>query len=126
VTNTNSFVCSSAPTWYPLNQESVRAFDEQENTEAVTSPVRVFPAATQRVSVSTASLPVSFASGWLFLNLNTVVAPAGANPPEDPAAAQAWVTVLQRVRQGPNGGRYEVGYRAVRLDSAQNASHFIP
>jgi hypothetical protein len=126
VASVNSFACGGAPTWYPLNQESVRAFDEQENTEAVTSPTRVFPAATQRVSVSTTSLPVSFASGWLFLNLNTVVAAAGANPPEDPAAAQAWVTVLQRVRQGPNGGRYEVGYRAVRLDSAQNASHFIP
>ena len=121
-----STACGGAPTWYPLGQEGVRAFDEQENSEAVASPVRLFPAATQRVAVSTTSLPVSFASGWLFLNLNTVVAAAGSNPPEDPTAAQAWVTVLQRVRQGPNGGRYEVGYRAIRLDSAQSASHFIP
>jgi hypothetical protein len=127
VATATSFACSSAgPSWYPLNHEAVRAFDEQEGTEAIAAPAQLFPAATQRVSVATTALPTSFASGWLFLNLNTFVAAAGANPPEDPAATQAWVTVLQRVRQGPNGGRYEVGYRALRLDSARSASHFIP
>jgi hypothetical protein len=65
-------------------------------------------------------------SGWLWLNLNASVAAAGPNPPEDPLAAQAWVTVLHRVQQGENGGRYEVGHRATRLDSAQTASHLVP
>jgi hypothetical protein len=124
--NNASFTCGSAPPWYPLGQEGVRAFDEQEETEVVGSPANLFPAATQRVAVSSANLPVTIASGWLFLNLNTAVASAGANPPEDPAAAQAWVTVLQRVQQGDNGGRYDVGHRAIRLDNAQNASHVIP
>jgi hypothetical protein len=125
--STQTYNCSAAgPSWYPLGHEVVRAFDEQEGTEEIAAPAQLFPAATQRVSLATSALPTSFASGWLFLNLNTVVAAAGANPPEDPAAAQAWVTVLQRVRQGPNGGRYEVGYRALRLDSARSASHFIP
>jgi hypothetical protein len=45
------------------------------------------------------------------------------NPPEDTAASQAWVSILQRVQQGPNGGRYDVGFRAIRLDSAENPSH---
>jgi hypothetical protein len=121
-----AFTCGSNPPWYPLGQEVVQAFDEQEETEVVSSPAQLFPAATQRVAVSSASLPVTMASGWLFLNLNTTVAAAGANPPEDPAAAQAWVTVLQRVQQGDNGGRYDVGHRAMRYDSAQNALHAIP
>ena len=116
------FTCGGNPSWYPLTQEQVRVFDEQENTELPTS-AQLFPAATQRVTLSTTSFPVTFASGWLFLNLNTAVAPAGPNPPEDPLASQAWVTVLHRVLQGENGGRYEVGFRAIRLDSAQNASH---
>jgi hypothetical protein len=68
-------------------------------------------------------LPTTAFAGWLYLNLNT--AGGAVNPPEDPAAAQAWVTVLQRVQQGPNGGRYDVGFRAVRLDSAASASHLV-
>jgi hypothetical protein len=123
--NNASFSCASAPPWYPLGQEVVRAFDEQEETEVIGSPTSLFPAATQRVAVSSANLPVTMASGWLFLNLNTTVA-SSPNPPEDPAAAQAWVTVLQRVQQGDNGGRYDVGHRAIRLDNAQNAAHVIP
>ena len=107
-------------------QEQVRAFDEQEHSELPTvAGGALFPAATQRVSLATGAFPLTFSAGWVFLNLNATVAAAGANPPEDPAAAQAWVTVLQRVRQAANGGRYDVGYRAIRLDSAQNASHMI-
>ncbi len=125
-TQNQPFACGTTPSWYPLSQEQVRGFDEQERTELPTTPAPPFPAATQRVAMSSTSLPVTFSSGWLFLNLNTAVAPAGPNPPEDPGASQAWVTVLHRVMQGENGGRYDVGYRAIRLDSAQNASHLIP
>ena len=71
-----------------------------------------FPAATQRVTVASSAFPLTTSSGWLFLNLNTVVAGGGIGL-TDPAAAQAWVTVLNRVQQGPNGGRYDVGYRAI-------------
>jgi hypothetical protein len=123
-TTTQPFVCGANPTWYPLGQEQVRAIDEQEHQEVLTfSPsAQPFPAVTQRVTVGSTNLPVTTASGWMYLNLNTTVSGV-PNPPEDTAASQAWVSILQRVQQGPNGGRYDVGFRAIRLDSAENPSH---
>jgi hypothetical protein len=118
------FTCGSAPAWFPLNQEQIRAFDEQEHIETPTFLAPPFPGATQKVTVANASFPLTAGSGFLYLNLNNTVA-SSPNPPEDPTAAQAWVSVLQRVQQGPNGGRYDVGYRAIRLDSAQQASHTL-
>jgi hypothetical protein len=118
------FTCGTTPAWYPLGQEQIRAFDEQEHIEAPGFSTPPFPAATQRVTVGSASLPTTAFAGWLYLNLNATVS-GSPNPPEDPAAAQAWVTVLQRVQQGPNGGRYDVGFRAIRLDSAASASHVV-
>lgn len=115
-----AFTCGTSPAWYPLAQEGIAAFDEQETAENPVAP-NAFPAAAQRVVVDGAALPVSFDSGWLFLNLNTTVAAAGSNPSEDAAAAQAWVSVLHT-----NKGRFTVGNRAVQLDSATSASHFTP
>lgn len=125
VASAQPFNCATRPNWFPLNQEHVRVFDESENTEVLGSGVLPFPAATQRVPVTAATLPVSFDSGWLYLNLNTTVTAAGGNQPADSAAAQAWVTVLHRVVQGPHGGRYDIGFRAVRLDSAREALHYV-
>jgi hypothetical protein len=124
VSNVNGFACGTTPAWYPLSQEDVVAFDEQENTESPTFSSAPFPAATQRVTLASAAFPLTTSTGWLFLNLNTVV-PGGGLGLTDPAASQAWVTVLNRVQQGPNGGRYDVAYRATRLDSARNASHAV-
>jgi hypothetical protein len=124
VANVSGFACGTTPAWYPLGYEQILAFDEQENPEAPGFPSSPFPAATQRVPLSTLSFPLTTSSGWLYLNLNTSV--AGAAPGlADPAAAQAWVTVLQRVQQGPNGGRYDVGYRAIRMDSGRAPSHMV-
>lgn len=124
-------VAGTRPAWYPLGQEGIVIFDEQEHPNvAQTFPVSPqppgealapFPAEAQRTSVGGADLPVPFKFGWLYLNLNTVVAAAGNNPPEDPRAAQAWVTVEMRA-----GGRFSVGFDAVKLDSACMASHFTP
>ncbi len=36
VSNVNGFACGTTPAWYPLSQEDVVAFDEQENTESPT------------------------------------------------------------------------------------------
>jgi hypothetical protein len=117
----NGFACGGAPAWYPLSQEDVVAFDEEENTESPTFTSQPFPAATQRVTLASTAFPLTTSSGWLYLNLNTsIVAPIGLT---DPAAAQNWVTVLNRVQQGPNGGRYDVGYRATRFDNANTTSH---
>jgi hypothetical protein len=117
-----AFTCGTNPAWFPLQQEQIRAFNEQEQSEVPTFATPPFPGVTQRVAVANSAFPLTAYSGWLFLNLNTTI-PSSLNPPEDTAADQAWVTILQRVQQGPNGGRYDVGFRAIRLDSAQSASH---
>jgi len=67
------------------------------------------------------NLPVPFTFGWIYLNLNTAVTAAGANPPEDPVAAQAWVTVSHKAN-----GRFNVGHAATQLDSATTANHTNP
>lgn len=122
-----AFACGSMPPWYPLAQEQILAFNEQEGTEVPAFPAASppFPGATQRVRVGFSEIPISFESGWLFLNLNTPV--AGQEPGlTDPVAAQAWVSVLHRVQQGPNGGGYTTGFRqATLLDSARHARHLI-
>ena len=125
------FLCNTLPVWYPLGQEGIVIFNEQEDVEfpqtfpfsppPVDEGLLPFPAEAQRTPVDGSSLPTPFDFGWMYLNLNTTVVPAGANPPEDPAAAQAWVTVVMDAE-----GRFSVGYPAVLLDSALNALHFFP
>ena len=106
-------------------------FDEQENPEVPTTlPVSPqppgtsiipFPEEAQRTAVDGPAFPVSFDFGWLFLDLNTNVTAAGANPPEDPFAAQAWVTAVMDA-----DGRFSVGFDAIQLDNATNANHGVP
>jgi hypothetical protein len=133
--NQGPFTCPVAPgarpLWYPLGQEGIVIFDEQEHPQVPQSfPVSPqppqasllpFPAEAQRTAVGGSSLPVPYDFGWMYLNLNTTVAAAGNNPPEDPRAAQAWVTLEMKSQ-----GRFSVGYDAVQLDSACQALHFIP
>jgi len=126
----NAFKCGTLPAWYPLGEEQIVIFDEQETPELQTVPpfsppppgdfLIPFPAESQRTAVDGEDFPVSFDFGWIFLNLNTTVAAAGSNPPEDPAAAQAWVTVVMDA-----SGRFSVGYDAIQLDSACTASHTL-
>ena len=118
------------PSWFPLSQEGVVIFDEQETPVVPEGPPGSpppvfifipFPAAAQRTPVGGSDLEVPFQFGWLYLDLNTTVTPAGANPPVDPAAAQAWVTAIMDA-----SGRFSVGFDAIQLDSACTALHFIP
>ena len=126
------FVCSqlaSANPWYPLGQEGIVIFDEQEQPNLIppfpVSPqpgpnvIVPFPAETQSVHVNGAALPVPYAFGWLYLNLNTTIPSEPA--PADPAADQAWVVVRMTAQ-----GRFSVGFDAVQLDSACAALHFCP
>src|SRR5262249_31779422 len=101
---------------HPVVPQSV-PFSPQPPTATLTP----FPAETQLVPVGGADLPVPFSFGWLFLDLNTVVAAAGSNPPVDPRAAQAFVTSFDEAH-----GPFAVGVEAIRRDSACNASHFVP
>ena len=126
----NAFKCGALPAWYPLGEEQIVIFDEQETPELQQVPpfsppppgdfLIPFPAESQRTAVDGEDFPVSFDFGWIFMNLNTTVAAAGSNPPEDPAAAQAWVTVVMDA-----SGRFSVGFDAIQLDSACDASHTL-
>jgi hypothetical protein len=129
-TKQSPFACNSLPSWYPLGEEGIVIFDEQEhpNTPATNpfSPqvpgqtLLPFPAEAQRTKIGGADFPVPTPFGWIFLDLNTTVA-GNPNPPVDPAAAQAWVTIEMDAN-----GRFSVGYDALQLDSACAASHFVP
>ena len=133
--NQGPFTCPAVsgvrPAWYPLGQEGIVIFDEQENPDVPTTfPVSPqppeegiipFPAEAQRTDVGGAELPVPFDFGWLYLDLNTLVAAAGNNPPEDPLAAQAWVSAVMDAE-----GRFSVGFDAISLDSACSANHGVP
>ena len=118
--NQTPFTCpalAGRPAWYPLPYESFVAFDEEENPSLPAG--KVFGAAAQRVSTSSLS---PYDAGWIFLNLNATVAAAGANPPEDPGAAQAWVMAVT----GDRSGRLTVGYDAIQYDSACDTPHLKP
>jgi len=133
--NQGAFTCPATqgvrPVWYPLGQEGIVIFDEQEHPVTVqvtpvspqppSAQLTPFPAETQRTQVGGATLTVPFSFGWMYLDLNTTVAAAGANPPVDPAAAQAWVVATMA-----SNGHYAVGIDAIRLDSACAANHFVP
>jgi hypothetical protein len=120
------FTCGSLPSWYPLGQEDIVFFDEQEHpslpaicTIGPCPPNQgPFGAATQRVQVGGTLLPTPFSFGTMFLNLNHAASSPPGNPSSDPAAAQAWVETSITAN-----GRYNVGYHAVVLDSATDASH---
>ncbi|HEY3566282.1 MAG TPA: hypothetical protein VGP73_00015, partial [Thermoanaerobaculia bacterium] len=117
------------PAWYPLGQEGLVIFDEQEHPQVPQSfPVSPqpptgtlvpFPAESQSTHVGGADLPVPYDFGWIYMDLNTLVASGAVNNPLDPAAAQAFVTVRMTSQ-----GRYSVGFDAIHLDSACSAGSY--
>jgi hypothetical protein len=115
-----AFTCPATfgqPSWYPLGQEAVVVFDEQENASAP-SGIIPFPAEANKTHVNSASgVPSPFPFGWMFLNLNTTIS-GNPNPPIDPAAAQGWVMTIHDA-----SGLFSVGYNATQLDSATAAKH---
>jgi len=128
-----SFTCPAVngrPAWFPLGQEGIAIFDE---TEQISSPpsfpfspqpantgITPFPAEAQRTHINGPDFPVPFHFGWLYLDLNTTIT-GNPNPPFDPAAAQAWATVVMDAN-----GRFSVGFSAIQLDSACAPNHFFP
>src|SRR3954468_23059943 len=129
--NQGPFTCSAQtgrPFWFPLGQEGIVIFDEQEHPQVPQQfPVSPqpqntslvpFPAETQSTHVGGSSLPVPYDFGWIYLDLNTTVTGA-TNNPLDPAAAQAFVTVRMTSQ-----GKFSVGYDALHLDSACSAGSY--
>jgi hypothetical protein len=122
------FTCGNNPSWYPMAQETLVAFDEQEHIQLVPNTqgppfnfAAGFPAATQVVLVGGSSLPVSFTAGWLYLGLNATVTGV-TKPTSDPAAAQAWVQIIEQ-----NGSQiFNLIHRAQQLDSGKLPAHVTP
>ena len=138
-TNQGPFTCGTTPSWYPLGQEQIVLFDQQEHPQVPPScnnlpcPVNPallpFPAATQKVQFNSPAIPTTFAEGWTYLDLNTTIA-GNPNPPFDPAAAQAWTILLFDQGAGSGGNNnsssWEMGEPATLFDSAENANHSAP
>jgi hypothetical protein len=129
-----AFTCPAVagirPAWYPMGQEQIVIFDEEENPDIPPSlpigppppnqSIIPFPAEANRTRLDAGELVPAFPFGWLYLNLNQSNAAAGANPPEDPLASQAFVGVVMDAE-----GRFSVGFSAITLDNAANANHTL-
>ena len=96
--------CGTTPSWSPLGEMQLIAFDEEENPTAIPNS-NAFPLATQKVHVGSPAIPAQPAYGWLMMDLWHA----------DATHAQASVTVMMS-----SGGRYSGGYPAVRADDLCN------
>ncbi|NJO55671.1 MAG: hypothetical protein HC834_04130 [Rhodospirillales bacterium] len=126
----------TGPSWHPLNETEVIAFDEEENAvELCTggggggvispplpgSPDPVcFPLETQRVEIdgtTFASLNTPYDFGWMFLNLNIGIdAPLlDFDPTGNEIGSQSHVSMQMRAE-----GRYNVGLSAIELTRAED------
>jgi len=109
------FTCGTTPLPYPLSQNQIVVFDEQENPVVVEgSPFSpppvvggVAPCSCAATKASAADFGTIFDFGWFYLNHNTST---GAVP--DPIK-QSYVATLHSA-----GGLFSVGFEAVHLDSA--------
>jgi len=113
--------CGSDPAFYPLPQVGFATFgpDSSYGTPGAGTPLA---AAAQRAPVSVLGT-VDRKLGQFFANLNASVPAGGANPPADPLAAQSYVGVVRaRLGELPTAS----GHRALPLDSALDAQHYIP
>lgn len=113
---TTGFSCGGAPSWFPLGQTQILAFDEQEepfeatgcNVSPCPGGTTPFPAEAQRVEVGSDILPVGDDFGWLYLNLNTAV----AGSPFADNYAQAFVSTVMDA-----SGRFSVGWQGVAFNN---------
>jgi hypothetical protein len=123
----NAFDCAAPPPFFPLVQEQIVAFDDEEQVEGLEIPavpplppevIVPFPGAAQKIAVGDEQLPVTFPRGFLVMNLNTVVAGQTTNV-GDPAASQNFVTMVHANR------KHRMAVRGTALDDANNAEHTI-
>jgi hypothetical protein len=114
------FTCPAIPgrpSWYPLGQNAIVIFDEEENPDvpqgSPVSPqppelgIQPFPLEAQRTEVGGPDLPSPFTFGWMFLDLGHTIA-----GDLFPGVAQNWVTIVNDA-----DGRFSVGYDAIQFDS---------
>jgi hypothetical protein len=106
-----------APNFFPLGQNQIVIFDEEEQPDVPVPPpfsppppgdfLVPFPWEANRVAVGGPDFPVPFNFGWLFLNLDTTV--LGSQVPFEPTT-QNWVTAIMDADT-----RFSVGFDAFQL-----------
>ncbi|QBB72280.1 hypothetical protein ELE36_18960 [Pseudolysobacter antarcticus] len=127
-TSETPHACNVDPTYAPLGQEGMTFFGtDSKPSDAVQGlpfvPGSALPVASQFVPFTAAAFGAPARKlGFLFMNLNTTVVPAGSNPPADPAASQSFVTVS---RKGIGALNTAAGNSAVSLD-LNGFTHYVP
>jgi len=106
VSEKTGFACGSDPSWFPLEQRGVIAFDEEETAVQMTRSDTRMPVALQIVTMDSEDMPTPASFGWAFIDLWHKGGLFGD-------VAQGWVTTTMGAE-----GKYSIGQRAVRLDSA--------
>lgn len=130
------YACGTGPSWYPMNETEIVAFDESENAvqlcapdgQVIISPPPpfedpvCFPLETQRVSVGEGNLAVPYEFGWLFLNmnLNDFGVTADVDFGSFGTLAQSYVAAAHSA-----SGLYQVGMQSVQLTHACEDVDFI-
>jgi len=114
-TDSDGFSCSGAPGWFPLGQNQVVAFDQEENPEeggCTISPcpeeLPLFILEAQRVPVE--DLALTPQSGWIYLNLD-----------QGSDHGQAWVISMFKAE-----GRYSAGIAANQILSTCQIPALVP
>ena len=112
-------VCNTARPGFPLGQNQIVLFDEDENPSVVppspfSPPVEdvlvPFPWEVNNTLVGSTSLPTPFDFGWAYLNLNFTQNAAPTVP--FGSAAQNWVTAVWDA-----DGLFSVGFDAIQFDN---------
>lgn len=118
--------CTSRPSWFPVNETEVLAFNESEDAVEVCrfaggvitpdfEDPACFPWATGRYGAGAFPLDVPFNFGWMYLDLNVAMPDLSGDPfaMTEGEIAQSYVTAIHRAL-----GTYSVGLQAVELHDA--------
>ena len=101
---TSARSCGTSPSWAPLGEFQLVAFDEDENPTEIPKS-QAFPLAVQKVHVGAEALSVSDNFGWMMIDLWHA----------DSTHAQGWVGVVMNAQ-----GRFSVSHQAIRADDLCN------
>jgi hypothetical protein len=101
---TSARSCGTAPSWAPLGEFQLVAFDEDENPQEIPHS-KAFPLAVQKVHVGSDPLALSDNFGWMMIDLWHA----------DSTHAQGWVGVVMSAE-----GRFSVSHQAIRADDLCN------
>jgi uncharacterized repeat protein (TIGR01451 family) len=96
---------ASVPAYAPGLAREVNVFDDSEQVVSLNTAQLAFPLATQRVRINGPALPVPFASGWLYLNLDSAPGTTKAE------LKQSYVSAVRDAL-----GRFSLGNEAFRMN----------